>query len=133
MTPTRAYDLSQYINDDFKYVFAFIGFDMTAATFSLAVALYPGGPVLIDADAFDYSVLEVATDDAGFAISQVEVFAPKATFPTVYADNAEDYPTGAHVPLYYDLKVSSLPGDVGTPAETTLLYGQFILKGTVND
>lgn len=123
----RLNGLSSFLADDLKHVFQVIGFDMTGASGLFSVAEKPGETPLIEVPT---SLLEVAIDEDGVPTSSLEAYAAQAT---VAAAVAALLPAdGSDLPLSYDVRVTALPGDLGTEADTTLLYGTYILKGSVD-
>ena len=119
--------LSFFTRSDLKSLISIEGYDMTDVSGNFALALAPEMAPVLTASVNTISVVE---DDDGVPISVMQIFAPLAAIQAAKAIIAAADP-GASVPLYYEFRVDRLPGDLGTPAETTLFYGTGPMKGSV--
>ncbi|WP_294260816.1 hypothetical protein [uncultured Sphingomonas sp.] len=127
MAIARTLDLSCFVGDDLKHIFAIVGFNLTGVTCTFKIARNPNSAPLLTATT---TVLQVTNDD-GVPTSLVQAFAPRATVSGLLTALGAA-PLGADLPLYYEFGVASLPGDFGAAADTTLLFGAHILKGSVD-
>ncbi|MEE4452854.1 hypothetical protein [Novosphingobium resinovorum] len=120
--------LAGILGDDIKHVLAVAGFDLTGVTVTFEISAGPEQPAIITAAA---SLLDVHTDDDDVTTSIIQVFAAAATVRTAIT-GVGGLPGNEPVTLFYQLKFSSLPGDAGTAAVTTILFGDYVMKGEVN-
>lgn len=119
--------LSFFTKADFKTVVLIEGYNMQGTSGNFAIALAPEATPLIIATVTPLSVLE---DENGIPLSMVQIFAPMSAIQAAKATIAASDP-GADVPLYYEFRIDALPGDLGTPAETTLFYGTGHMRGSI--
>lgn len=120
--------LAGILGDDIKHVLATIGFDLTGVTITFEIAAGPEQPAIITGTG---SLLDVDVDADGVTTSLIQVFASAASVRSAIV-SAGGLPGNEPVTLFYQLKFSSLPGDAGTAAVTTILYGNYVMKGEVN-
>lgn len=119
--------LSAFAKADLKFVIAIEGFDLTSQTGTFKVSTAPGTAAVLTAAV---TMIEVVTDGDGVPTTLVQVFLAKSPVEGIF-DGLAAGDRGAVIQLYYEFRVSALFGDLGTGAETTLLYGNFHLKGSI--
>lgn len=136
----RRLDLTVWRRDPMRIVLAVEGVDMgNVPTMSFAVRLYPdtpGEPLLLLVNKVTKGengirVVTIAEDTPGIKTTLVEIYCDKATLAPQIPAAGE---VGCDVTLAYDFQWT-LPDDgTGfTPVEETVLFGSFIVKGSVND
>lgn len=120
--------LAGVLGDDIKHVLSLGGLDMTGVTMTFELSAGPEQPLIATGTC---SMIEVDTDDDGIPTSVVQVFVPTATVRTAVTALG-GLPGNEPLPLFYQLKFNRLPGDLGANAITTILFGDYVMKGEVN-
>ena len=130
--------LSAFRNDPLYLLMEVIGYDLSGNLPSLAVKLYPdapGPPLLLLAPtvipgADGIRSVSVTYDDDDVPTTLLEAIASKTVISALPAAPV----AGADVTLAYDLQwTPPLAGTGLSPVEETVLFGDFIIKGSVND
>lgn len=120
--------LDQVVGDDTKWVLSAEGYDLTGVTITFEISAGPEQPAIVTAAA---TLLTVVVDDDGIPTSVVEVFKAAADVRTA-VNGVGGLPGNEPLTLFYQLKFSKLPGDAGTDAVTTIMFGEYLMKGEVN-
>lgn len=128
MKTSREVALESFSGAALKHVIYLRGVDLTGEDLTFAIALQPGGdPVLTPAT----TLLDVTEDSDLIPTSIVQAYSSKPAVGSALGSITGIVP-GEDAHLFYEFRVSSLPGEVGTPAVTTLLHGDYIFRGSVD-
>lgn len=119
--------LSAFTAADLKFVFSMEGVNMTGKTGSFRISTAPQAAPIITAAV---TILDVFEDDDDVTWSVLQAYAAKTSVAAAKAGLSPS-DVGADVTLYYEFRVSAIGGEVGTDAETTLMFGSFIIKGSI--
>ncbi len=119
--------LSAFTGADMKFVFSLVGTDMTGETGTFHVSTAPEEAPLLSAAV---TLVDVVYDSDDVPVSLMEAYLPRSMVSSAKASLAPIDP-GSDITLYFEFRVSAIAGEAGTPAETTLLYGNFPLKGSI--
>lgn len=120
--------LAGVLGDDIKHVLALQGLNMTGVTMTFELSAGPEQPPIATGSC---SLLSVATEDDGVVTSVIQVFVASATVRSAVT-GVGGLPGNEPLPLFYQLKFNKLPGDLGSDAVTTILFGEYLMKGEVN-
>jgi hypothetical protein len=130
-------DFTVFRNDPLQLVFGVIGLDLTGAVMKMAVKLYPDAPgdplLLLENQATPgqpgLRLVDVTVDDDGVPTSLIEGLRPKADMQALPPSAEFRVP----LKLSHDFQWT-LPDDGSglTPQEETVLFGDFIVMGSVN-
>jgi hypothetical protein len=120
--------LAAVLGDDIKTVLSVAGYDLTGVTITFELSAGPEQPALITSVG---TLLSVIVDTDGVITSIVELFATAASVRAAVA-SIGGLPGNEPLTLFYQLKFNRLPGDAGTNAITTILFGDYLMKGEVN-
>lgn len=120
--------LAGILGDDIKHVLSVIGLDLTDVAVTFEMSAGPEQPAIVTASA---TMLDVMVDDDGIATSLIEIFKAAADVRTAVA-GVGGLPGNEPLTLFYQIKFAEIPGDAGTAAATTILIGDYIMKGEVN-
>ncbi len=140
MTIANREALRAFRNDPLHLVLAVEGLDLTNAPIALCVRQRrdtPGSPILqldmtATAGAKGIRLVSVTPDDDGIPTSLVEILCPKADMIAAFAAY-QPAEFGADLTLAYDLQWTLAPDGTGlTNVEETILFGDFIIQGSVN-
>jgi hypothetical protein len=138
MMTAQRLDLSVFRNDPLSLPMAVIGFDLSDSAPTLAVKLLPdapGIPLLLLAPtsipgADGIRIVSVVRDEDDVPTTLMEGIASEATLATLPPAALP----GADLTLSYDLQwTPPSDGSDFTSVEETILFGDFIIKGSVND
>lgn len=113
------------MGDDLKHVMRFIGLDLTDSGITFEISPGPEQAAVISPVA---TLLSVETDDDGIPTSTVEIFASAPEVRTA-VDSLGGLEDGRLITLYYQLRLDGIPGDLGSTARTTILFGDYAFKG----
>lgn len=119
--------LSFFAKSDIKPIIAIEGYDLSGIAGTFNIALAPGADAIMTPGV---STVSVVFDDDGVPTSLLQAYYPASAIGPVKATLTPDDP-GADLPVYYEFRMASLPGDLGTAGPTTLLYGTGVLKGSI--
>lgn len=139
--------LPAFRKDPLQFVMAVEGYDLTGATMTMTVRLRPdapGDPILLlgtvtVAGDQGIRVAEVTTDADGVTSSTLEILVPKAAFIAAMAPYQAIPPLstefGGQVVLAFDFQwlLAAAPDPSITNVEETVLWGDLIIMGSVND
>lgn len=116
-----------FTGSDIKPIIAIEGFNLGGIAGTFNIALAPGDtPILTPGVA----TVEVLIDDDGVPTSLVQCYLPASAIPPVRNTLVPD-DLGADLPVYYEFRMSSLPGDLGTPGPATLFFGTGSIKASI--
>lgn len=118
----------QLLGDDLKDVLSAVGYNLTGITITFEISAGPEQPAIVTAVG---SLLQVLVDDDGIPTSVFEIFKPAADIRAAVA-GLGGLPGNEPLTLFYQLKFNRLPGDPGANAVTTILFGDYVMKGEVN-
>jgi hypothetical protein len=139
MNVAQRADISAYRADPFQALITFFGADLTGNTsLSFAVKIdtdVPGSAIMTLTSAVDggITVIDTAELEDGTPYSVIQLFKAKDAFVAAFAAHPAPEP-GRSAVFSYDLQWVPPSGLVApaTAAEETILYGTFILAGSVN-
>lgn len=138
MNVAQRADITAFRNDDFQQLVTFFGADLTGVPLSLAIKLdtdVPGAAIMtLTSDVGGgITIIDTAALDDGTPYSVIQMFKAKADFVTLFTDYPAPEP-GRSAIFSFDLQWVAPSALVApaTPAEETILYGTFILAGSVN-
>jgi len=119
--------LASLLGDDIKHVLAVNGLDLTGIGMTFEISAGPEQPSILTASV---TLLDLLTASDGIRTSLVQVFAAAAAVRAAVA-GVGGLPGNEPLPLFYQLKFDEIPGDAGTDAITTILFGDYVMKGAV--
>ncbi|MYL99566.1 hypothetical protein GR702_17530 [Novosphingobium sp. FGD1] len=120
--------LAGILGDDIKHVISAVGYDLTGVTITFELSAGAEQPAIVTAEV---DLLDVIEDEDGVSTSIVEVFA-SATSVRAAVAGVGGLPGNEPLTLFYQIKFNRLPGDPGSDAVTTILFGDYVMKGEVN-
>jgi len=138
MDQFRRQDLRVFRRDPLHLVIAVIGLDLTGSGPSLAVRLYPDAPGLPElllgptasAGSQGIRIVEVTRDPADVPTTLLEILATKGAINRLPRTGEIGTPST----FAYDLQWTPPAAGPGlTRVEETVLFGSFIVMGSVND
>lgn len=138
MLTSKRTTIAVFRRDPLYLLISVIGYDLTASSPAMAVRLYPDAPgdplLLLEATGWagadGIRLVEVIVDDDNVPTSVLEVIASKATMSEMPLPGE----LGSDLTLYYDFQwTPPLEGSGITPVEETVMFGDFIIKGSAND
>lgn len=133
----RKYRFEAFRSDPFLQLFRVWGYHLADVPMNFALRLYPGAPGLPLYSTGKTTVrgapgLRVAAQGLsdGLPWSDVELIVPKASVEAL----PQPAEAGAALSIAYDLQWSLPdPGGDYVTVEETILFGDFVVKGSVND
>lgn len=137
MNVSKRVDLRAFREDPYQLRFRVRGYNLTGATMAFAVRLYPNAPGDAEIEigntttrgAEGIRIVDTGVTD-GFDWTDVEIIIAKATvsaLPTVGEAGADDV-------FAYDFEWERADTGSGfSEEETTILFGDFIVRGSVNN
>lgn len=142
MSQAQWVTLTAFRHDDFREIMIVEGYDLTGATLSLAARLRrgsPGDPILLlqntaTPGAEGIRIVSAELDADGVPSTTLELFEPKASFVTKLTPY-QPRELGGSVTLEIDFqwKFAAAPDPDFTNVEETVLWGELIIQGSVND
>lgn len=116
-----------FTGSDIKPIIAVEGFNLGGIAGTFNISLAPGADPIFTPGV---STVDVIVDDDGVPTSLVQAYVPASAIGPVRDTLMPDDP-GADLPVYYEFRLASLPGDIGTAGPVTLFYGSGSIKASI--